>query len=67
MWDQLLIFLAICSIVIGIVFSIRIYTDGQKYFFFTCPIFTRIKPVKVYPINDGGIPFAEEIELAIEM
>jgi len=57
-------FFALLSAIISISVIIRVLHSKRKCLWMTCPCLTRIKPVQVVPIPDGGIPLATEVKLA---
>ena len=57
-------FFALLSAIISISVIIRVLHSKGKCLWMTCPCLTRVKPVQVVPIPDGGIPLATEVKLA---
>ena len=64
MYDYWAEFLALLSLIISISVIIRVLHSKGECLWMTCPCLTRVKPVQVVPILDGGIPLATEVKLA---
>lgn len=64
MYDYWAEFLALLSLIISISVIIRVLHSKGECLWMTFPCLTRVKPVQVVPIPDGGIPLATEVKLA---